>query len=234
MILSYLSILAVGGVLIYVGYNPSVATYKDVLINIGSDMIAVTIVFVVGNAIRERSQVPEHLRGRLSERASPSPRDIQRWYLMKLDKEVLEVLVNSENPNIKELKLVHSEFDYYYQNYYEDLYGMAGLKFLDYIDIFVFDCQFRINEGTLPSNPNKKLSKSTKNTLQNYINIWTEVETEVMKNNKFRFLKITKSIKRDYYKEKNIPKDKYTPIPVNSISKRRNVRIRSINRDFYQ
>ena len=60
-----------------------VAAYKfsyDLLLNLGSDMTVVTIVFGIYKFFNSRSKVPEHLRGRLSSMASPDPGTIRRKY----------------------------------------------------------------------------------------------------------------------------------------------------------
>jgi len=75
----YILVLIVGITLIWISSSQEDFT-QDLLLSLGSDLTAVTIVFLIFKLFSERTKVPEELRDKFSDRASPSPRTIQRQY----------------------------------------------------------------------------------------------------------------------------------------------------------
>lgn len=75
----YFSILVVGVVLIAISYYQT-DFVQDLLLNLGSNMTVITIVFLISKIFSERSKVPPELQGKLSDMASPSPGSVERKY----------------------------------------------------------------------------------------------------------------------------------------------------------
>lgn len=75
----YFFILAVGVASIVISYYQK-SFVQTLLLNLGSNMTVITIVFLISKVFSERSKVPPELRGKLSDMASPSPGSVERKY----------------------------------------------------------------------------------------------------------------------------------------------------------
>jgi len=75
----YFFILAIGVVLIVISYYRT-GFIQALLLNLGSNMAVITIIFLISKVFSERSKVPPELRGKLSDMASPSPGNAERNY----------------------------------------------------------------------------------------------------------------------------------------------------------
>ena len=85
-ILLYVSVLVLGAICILVAYCIRLITtdpfpfYFNLLLNGGINMVVVTIVFGIYKFFSGRAKVPEDLREKLADRASPVPKRTQREY----------------------------------------------------------------------------------------------------------------------------------------------------------
>lgn len=79
----YKTILILGIVFVVIAYflkDPNITFFHNLLLNLGCNMIVVSLVFMIYRMFNRASRVPDEYRDKLSEFASPAPRKAQRKY----------------------------------------------------------------------------------------------------------------------------------------------------------